>query len=84
MRRDEAFVRFDRIKSNNHQCLFAHLCEKHPELELDWSFLEKVRTKRNEIQYYGRPATCAEWKEIELQMMLYIKTLKTAIEQRLK
>lgn len=48
----EAFVRLDRIKSGNHQCLFAHLCEKHPELELDWSFLEKVRTKRNGIQYY--------------------------------
>ena len=31
----EAFLRFDRVKSSNHQYLFAYLCEKHPEFELD-------------------------------------------------
>ena len=51
----DAFLRFDRIKTNNHQCLFAYLCETHPDLVLDWNFFEKVRTKRNGIQYYGTP-----------------------------
>ena len=51
----ESFLKFEKIKIDNHQCLFAYLCEKHPELELDWDFFEKVRTKRNGIQYYGTP-----------------------------
>ena len=47
----ESYLSFDKIKSSNHQCLFAHLCEKHPKLELDWKFFEKIRTKRNGINY---------------------------------
>lgn len=80
----EAFLHFDKIKIENHQCLFAYLCEKHPQLELDWDFFEKVRTKRNGINYYGIAVTQEDWKEIELQMILYIKTLKKAIEKRIK
>lgn len=79
----EALIRFDRVKSNNHQCLFAYVCEKHPELELDWAFLEKIRTKRNGIHYYGVPATWEDWKAIELQAALHIRALKKAIEKNL-
>ena len=43
----ESFLQFERIKIDNHQCLFAYLCEKHSELELSWDFFERVRTKRN-------------------------------------
>jgi len=43
----ESFLQFDKNEIDNHQYLFAYLCEKHPELEFDWSFFEKVRTKRN-------------------------------------
>lgn len=68
----EAFLRFDCIKSNNHQCLFAYLCEKHSKFDLDWGFFEKIRTKRNGIQYYGKPVTLADWKEAEIQFNLYI------------
>lgn len=28
----EALLIFDRVKSANHQCLFANLCTKYPEL----------------------------------------------------
>jgi len=80
----DAFLSFDKIKSNNHQCLFAYLCEKNPELELDWDFFEKVRTKRNGINYYGVPVTQEDWKEVELKTTLYIKTLREAIEKRIK
>lgn len=79
----EAFARLERVKSNNHQCLFAYLCEKHPELELDWPFLEKIRTKRNGVQYYGTPATFADWKEADVPMNLSINALKKAVEERL-
>ncbi|HLC85274.1 MAG TPA: hypothetical protein VJH22_05770, partial [Candidatus Nanoarchaeia archaeon] len=79
----DAFLRFDRIKSSNHQCLFAYLCEKHPELEFDWGFLEEIRTKRNGVHYYGTPVSHSEWKRRELQINLYITTLRKAIEQAL-
>jgi len=79
----EAFIAFDALKIKTHECLFAYLCEKHPELELNWDFFEKVRTKRNGTQYYGRPLIFQDWKEVEVQMLLYIKTLKKAIEEKL-
>lgn len=80
----EAFIRFDKIKSDNHQCLFAYLCEKHAELDLDWDFFEKIRTKRNGINYYGTPVTQEDVKEIEVQLGLYVKTLRKAVEKKIK
>ena len=80
----DAYLRFDKISSINHLCLFVYLCEKHPELELDWNFFEKIRTKRNGINYYGTSVSYKDLKEIELQIKLYIKTLKKAIEKKLK
>ena len=80
----ESFLRFEKAKIDNHQCLFAYLCEKHPELEFSWDFFEKVRTKRNGINYYGTPVSFDDWKEVELQFGLYIKRLKEEIQKKLK
>lgn len=79
----ESFLRFERIKIENHQCLFVYLCEKHPELEFNWDFFEKVRTKRNGINYYGLPINFDDWKEVELQFNLYIKKLKEEIKKKI-
>ncbi len=79
----EAFVRLDSVKISNHKCLFAYLCSKHPELEFDWDFFEKVRTKRNGASYYGSIVTRDDWKEVELQMELYIVHLIKVLEDRL-
>lgn len=80
----ESFLRLEKIKADNHQCLFAYLCEKHPELEFSWDFFEKVRTKRNGINYYGVPVSFDDWKEVELQFSLYIKKLMKEIEKKTK
>jgi hypothetical protein len=80
----ESFLQFENIKTENHQCLFAYLCEKHPELELSWDFFEKVRTKRNGIHYYGTPIDSSDFKETELQFRLYTSKLKEEIIKRLK
>lgn len=80
----EAFLVFDKMKARTHECVFAYLCEKHLDLEFDWNFFEKVRTVRNRSIYYGEPASYQHWKEIELQIFLYINTLKKAIEKKLK
>jgi len=79
----EAFLCFDKIKSRNHQCLFTYLCTKHPELEFNWEFFEKVRTKRNGINYYGTPVNNKNWKEVELQFNLYLNKLRKEIENKL-
>ncbi len=79
----EAFLMFDSIKSVNHQCLFAYLCVKHPELDLQWDFFEKVRTKRNGIHYYGASIHKEDWKAIEVQMSLYVNLLKTEIKKKM-
>lgn len=80
----ESFLRFDKVKVENHQCLFAYLCEKHSELDFSWDFFEKVRTKRNGINYYGSLVNYDDWKEVELQFTLYLKKLKEVVENKLK
>ena len=80
----EALLVFDRVKARTHECVFVYLCEKHAELDFDWNFFEKVRTLRNRSIYYGEPASYERWKEIKLQMIVYISTLKKAIERKLK
>ncbi|HIJ01619.1 hypothetical protein J4399_04875 [Candidatus Woesearchaeota archaeon] len=79
----EALLRFDKVKSANHQCLFTYLCVKHPELDLDWNFFEKIRTKRNGINYYGVPVNRQDWKTIELQASIYIKTLHRKLKEKI-
>lgn len=79
----EAYLSFDKIRSLNHKCLFAWLCIKHPELEFSWEFFEKIRTKRNGINYYGQPVDHEDWKAIEVQIQLYISTLKKEIGKKL-
>ena len=79
----EAMLVFDKTKARTHECVFAYLCQKHPELELDWNFFELIRTARNRSIYYGKPITYEDWKNIELQVKLYIKTLKSEIDKRL-
>ncbi len=80
----ESFVRFDKVKADNHQCLFAYLCEKHPELNFSFDFFEKVRTKRNGINYYGRPVDGTDWKDVEVQLILCIRKLLEEIEKKLE
>lgn len=80
----DIIINLDNKKIANHQCLFTYLCTNHSELELDWNFFEKIRTKRNGIQYYGSLATYNDWKEIETQINIYIKTLKKVIKEKLK
>ena len=80
----ETFLLCDQVKSRNHLCLFAYLCQKYPQLEFDWNFFEKVRTKRNGITYYGNPVDGLDWKEAALQFQLYIDLLKRKIKEKLR
>jgi hypothetical protein len=79
----EALVRFDKVISSNHQCLFAYLCSNYKYLDFDWNFFETVRIIRNGLCYDGIPIKETDWKNIEFQFNVYINTLKKEIQKRL-
>ncbi len=79
----DQMMRFERQKISNHQGLFAFIILYFPDLELDWGFLEKIRTIRNKNKYEGRDVSKDTWKEVELQFDLYISAMKKEIEKRL-
>lgn len=80
----EAYILFDKLKARTHECLFCYICDNHKELELDWNFFEKIRTKRNGTTYYGIIINYKDWKEIDVQLKIYINTLRKAIDEKLK
>jgi hypothetical protein len=79
----EAYLLFDRIEIDNHQCKNAYICFKHPELELDWEFLETIRLKRNAINYRGQMLKYDDWKSFELKFDLHINAMNAEIEKKL-
>ncbi|HII15134.1 MAG TPA: hypothetical protein HA362_02375 [Nanoarchaeota archaeon] len=80
----EAYLLFDRISSDNHQCMNAYICMKHPGLALDWEFLETVRLKRNAINYRGQLITYEVWDSLKLKFELHIKAISKAIDEKLR
>src|SRR3989344_7624331 len=80
----EAYLLFDGFEADNHQCKNACLCFKHPELELDWEFLETIRLKRNAINYRGQLLKYEDWKNLKLKFELHIGALKKEIEKKIK
>jgi len=79
----EAYLLFDGIEADSHQCKNAYICFKHPELELDWEFLETIRLKRNAINYRGQFLKFEDWKIFKLRFELHINLLNGKIEERL-
>jgi hypothetical protein len=79
----EAYLLFDGIESDNHQCKNACICTRHPELELDWEFLEVIRLRRNAINYRGQLLKYDDWNALKLNFELHISALKREIEKKL-
>jgi hypothetical protein len=78
----EAFLLSDKVVISSHKCIFSALCVKHPDLELDWNFFERVRAKVESMDSDSESVTYQDWKAIELQMKLYISALKKETEKR--
>ncbi|OIO65993.1 hypothetical protein COY28_06770 [Candidatus Woesearchaeota archaeon CG_4_10_14_0_2_um_filter_57_5] len=74
-----ALLLAQKIKPKNHQCLFAYVCSKFPALRIDWGICEQMRSKRNKLHYYGSVVRSAEWKGLEVQMLLYAEALCSEI-----
>jgi len=79
----EAYLLFDGIEAENHQCKNAYICLKHPDLELDWEFLETIRLKRNAVNYRGQLLNYDDWKTLKLKFELHINALKKEIEEKI-
>jgi hypothetical protein len=80
----EAYLLLDGVEAESHQCKNAYLCFKHPELDLDWGFLEMIRLKRNAINYRGQLLDYDDWKMFKLKFDLHIGLLKSEISGRLQ
>ncbi|MBU1198857.1 MAG: hypothetical protein KKF46_02340 [Nanoarchaeota archaeon] len=80
----EAVLLFDRTEADSHQCKNAYICTKHPEMELDWDFLETIRLKRNAINYRGQLLKYDDWSKLKIQFELHIKILMRELDNRLK
>jgi hypothetical protein len=79
----EALTYLRRKKIANHQCLFAYLGTNYSNLDLNWDFFEKIRTKRNGISYYGQPVSKKDFKDVEFQIKLYFSTLTKEVVKQL-
>ncbi len=79
----EAYLLFDGIEAESHQCKNACICLRHPGLELDWGFLETIRLKRNAINYRGHMLKHDDWKQFKLKFDLHISILIKTIEEKL-
>src|SRR3989344_6175382 len=79
----EAYLLFDGIEADNHQCKNAYLCFKFTKQEYDWNFLETVRLKRNAINYKGQLLKYDDWKMFKLKFELHISSLKKEVERKL-
>ena len=80
----EAYLLFEGIEADNHQCKNAYLCSKHSELDISWEFLETIRLKRNAINYRGQLLQFDDWKSLKINFELHINILKKEINDKLK
>ena len=80
----EAFLLFDQIEAESHQCKNAYICFKYPQLELDWEFLELVRLKRNAINYRGEFLRFEDWNLLKINFNLHLGKIRTIIQDQLK
>lgn len=74
----------EKIRSENHQCLYAYICIKHKEWDIDWETIETMRLLRNGVHYEGRPISAETWKEYKLRFSVYDQAFIKILNQKLK
>lgn len=75
---------FEKIISDNHKCLYAYICTKHKEWDIDWKTIETMRLLRNGVHYDGRPVSADIWKEYKLKFHIYILAFIKILRQKIK
>lgn len=75
---------FEKVISDNHKCLYAYICTKHQEWDVDWKTIETMRLLRNGVHYDGRPVSAETWKEYKLKFEIYTNTFIKILKEKLK
>jgi len=79
----QAILLLEKIRSENHQCLYAYVCIKHKEWDIDWETIETMRLLRNGLHYEGRPVSFVTWKEYKLKFNVYNQTFLKILKQKI-
>ncbi len=79
----QAILLLEKIRSENHQCLYAYICTKHKEWDIDWETIETMRLLRNNVHYDGRPISEENWKNYKLKFDVYTKTLIKILKEKI-
>ncbi|NOZ80789.1 MAG: hypothetical protein GXP63_03890 [DPANN group archaeon] len=80
----DGILLLEMIKSDNHQCLYAYLCLKHDEWEIDWETIETMRLLRNAVHYEGKPIKEETWNAFRLKFDIYTTTFISILKDMLK
>jgi len=80
----DGILLMEKIKSDNHQCLFAYICMKHKEWYIDWETIETMRLLRNAVHYEGRAVSAEIWKEYKLKFDVYTQGFIRILKDKLK
>lgn len=78
----EAFLLTQKLKSQNHICLFAYICKN--DNRFDFKILDEIRKTRNGINYYGEAVNKENWEKIETKLCAYIQILKEEIYKKIR
>jgi len=79
----QGILLLEKVRSGNHQCLYAYICTKHNEWNIDWETIETMRLLRNGVHYEGRPVSAETWKEYKLKFHVYIQSFIKILTQRI-
>ncbi len=80
----QGILLLEKIRSENHQCLYAYLCSKHKEWGIEWETIETMRLLRNGVHYEGRAVSADTWKGYKPKFNLYNQIFLRILRQRLK
>ncbi|MBS3142540.1 hypothetical protein J4464_04095 [Candidatus Woesearchaeota archaeon] len=79
----QGILLLEKVHSGNHQCLYAYICVKHKEWDIDWETIETMRILRNGVHYEGRPISEATWKLYKLKFDVYTQTFVKILKEKL-
>ena len=80
----QGILLLEKVNSNNHQCLYAYICVKHADWDIDWEIIETMRLLRNGVHYEGRPVNGEIWEQYKIRFEIYTQTFMKLLKEKLK
>ena len=80
----QAIMLLELVKPGNDQCMFAYVCIKHDDWDIDWESLETMRVVRNRIIDEATPVSADTWRSYRLKFDLYTQTFLRILRDQMK